>query len=283
MKIILSRKGFDSSSGGCPSPLFPDGSMVSLPIPDKQSPIRYHQIRWHEYDLGKIVSDLTKGCVHGDHFAHLDPDLNGESLPRADNWLPLFGQTGTAQGHLRNNGVGIGDVFLYFGLFRDIRIASSSLIWDLNVRARHVIWGWLQVGEVLPVDKCQGSRLDWADYHPHFHRKPDRNNTVYIANASLELPGLPVYPKGAGVFRRFSSSLLLTAQDAPTTSIWELPKWFFPEDGRAPLSYHGDPDRWQKCSRSTRLNAAARGQEFVLDAKNCPESVRWIYDLITTS
>ena len=32
-KLILSRKGFDSGSGGCPSPIFPDGTVFSLPIP----------------------------------------------------------------------------------------------------------------------------------------------------------------------------------------------------------------------------------------------------------
>jgi len=33
MKIILSRKGFDSTYGGFPSPIFEDGRMISLPIP----------------------------------------------------------------------------------------------------------------------------------------------------------------------------------------------------------------------------------------------------------
>lgn len=33
MKIILSRKGFDSSYGGYPSPILPDGSLLSIPIP----------------------------------------------------------------------------------------------------------------------------------------------------------------------------------------------------------------------------------------------------------
>ncbi len=32
-RLILSHKGFDSRSGGCPSPIFPDGTMFSLPIP----------------------------------------------------------------------------------------------------------------------------------------------------------------------------------------------------------------------------------------------------------
>ena len=33
MKVILSRKGFDSSFGGYPSPILPDGTLISLPIP----------------------------------------------------------------------------------------------------------------------------------------------------------------------------------------------------------------------------------------------------------
>ena len=33
MKIVLSRKGFDSACGGVASPIFPDGGYVSLPIP----------------------------------------------------------------------------------------------------------------------------------------------------------------------------------------------------------------------------------------------------------
>ncbi len=44
MKIILSRKGFDSSAGGVPSPIFPDGGLLSLPIPDKASQIACNDI-----------------------------------------------------------------------------------------------------------------------------------------------------------------------------------------------------------------------------------------------
>jgi hypothetical protein len=44
MKIILSRKGFDSSSGGVPSPIFSDGDMLSLPIPDRASTVKYDEI-----------------------------------------------------------------------------------------------------------------------------------------------------------------------------------------------------------------------------------------------
>ena len=33
LKVILSRKGFDSSNGGCPSPIMPDNTLLSFPIP----------------------------------------------------------------------------------------------------------------------------------------------------------------------------------------------------------------------------------------------------------
>ena len=33
MKVILSRKGFDSANGGIASPILEDGAIVSFPIP----------------------------------------------------------------------------------------------------------------------------------------------------------------------------------------------------------------------------------------------------------
>ena len=50
MKIILSRKGFDSSCGGVASPILPGGEIVSLPIPERPGTVTsktrtYGQIR----------------------------------------------------------------------------------------------------------------------------------------------------------------------------------------------------------------------------------------------
>jgi hypothetical protein len=120
LKIILSRKGFDSASGKIPNPVFPGGRMLSLPIPDKQSQICYSDISWHGYNVGSVISDLTRGRIPAKFRAHLDPDLCRSSLDRLPNWRPLFGQAGQAQVHLDNHGVGAGDMFLFFGWFRRI-------------------------------------------------------------------------------------------------------------------------------------------------------------------
>ena len=80
MKLILSRKGFDSSYGGCASPIFPDSALYSLPIPDCYSNITYGDIRHGDTNIGEMVEDLTDKDVKRDHYAHLDPDINLRSL-----------------------------------------------------------------------------------------------------------------------------------------------------------------------------------------------------------
>jgi hypothetical protein len=281
MKLIFSRKGFNSSAGGAPSPILPNGRMVSLPIPDKQSPILYGDITWDEGNIGSLVSDLTHGRIPPSYRAHLDPDLCRYSLPRLPGWRPIFGQTGAAQGHLRKSGVEEGDLFLFFGLFRRTVSTHGRFDWDTKYQPRHVIWGWMQIDEILSVDKCELGNYKWADYHPHFHRGIESNNSVYFSRKHLTLEGLSDEEvHGAGTFRFFSESLQLTVPSVPSPSIWELPEWFFPGNGRAPLTYHTDLNRWERARHRTRLRTAARGQEFVLDCNNYPEAFEWLAGLL---
>ncbi len=97
----------------------------------------------------------------------------------------------------------------------------------------------------------------------------------------MNLPGKDTKKvAGAGVFHHFSEELQLTATSADTPCLWELPTWFYPSDGRLPLTYHGDLARWQRNDRSTLLNTVARGQEFVLDCGEYPEAVEWLKSLL---
>ncbi len=281
VKIVLSRKGFDSGAGGVPSPIFPDGSMVSLPIPDRRSPIRYRDITWQGHDLGRIVVPLTRGRIGSADRAHLDPDLRRESVQREDGWRPVLGQAGSARGHLRKRGIQRGDVFLFFGLFREVIVESETIAWRPGSPARHVVWGWLQVDEVVGVESLSPESLPWARYHPHFCGSRGRNNTVYVSKTTFDLPGLGAsdYP-GAGVFTHFSAKLQLTAPDSSRCGLWRLPGCFWPRNGRTPLSYHQDPGRWQKLGNSVLLDSMPRGQEFVLDCREYPEAKQWLRTLM---
>lgn len=269
MKIVLSRKGFDTGSGGCPSPIFPDGSMLALPIPDKQSSVRYQDLIWNGHNLGELVATLTKGRQRADYRAHLDPDLIHGLRPRNSHWRPVFGQTGAAQSHLANQSVGVGDLFLYFGLFREVderrRFIPSS-------PARHILWGWMQVGEVIPVNDHR-EQLGWAEGHPHLNIIGDRRNVMYVARERLNLPGAANLP-GAGVWPGFDPVRQLTAPGAKC-STWRLPAWFRPEGRRSTLSFHGKASAWTACEDGVLLQSVGRGQEFVLDVEDYPEAIDW--------
>ena len=118
MKIILSRKGFDSSSGGGSSPILPDGTLLSLPIPDEDAGLKYAELQTgfglSYYDLLKQLGD--KKLTPNDE-AHLDPDIVKNVLPRKTGWKACFGQSNQSQSHLENNQVGKGSLFLFFGRF----------------------------------------------------------------------------------------------------------------------------------------------------------------------
>jgi len=125
MKLIFRRKGFDSSAGGCPSPIMPDGTLVPFPIPDKASPIRYRDVQIGGYSLGRVVADLTRAKQKPHFGAHLDPDLDAGAYPRGDGWRPVFGQADSAQSALERQGVACGDLFLFFGWFRDVEACGG--------------------------------------------------------------------------------------------------------------------------------------------------------------
>jgi hypothetical protein len=193
MKIILSRKGFDSSSGGVPSPILPDGRLLSLPIPSENSPVRYADLSVNGQALGKIVEDLTGGKVRRSHFAHLDPDLRASTYPRLPGWRPLFGQAGIAQGHLERQGVGEGDLFLFFGWFRQTERVNGKYQFVKTAPDLHIIYGWLQIDAVLRVRHDEPKPPEWAIYHPHFHGTYPKNNTIYTSRGRLLLGSVDVW------------------------------------------------------------------------------------------
>ena len=306
-KIIISRKGFDSSSGGCASPVLPDGRLRSLPIPECCgnvteccNSVRYSDIYPNaKYQTGDIVESLTrckckdcgKSTINSGARAHLDPDIDNNSLPgRHQDWRGIFGQKGAALIHLEGQGVCPGDLFLFFGLFREAEETNGDTK-KLKFRTgkpkhpnkeKHIIFGWLQIADIfhLPDD---GSRLlrqyPWCTYHPHVenqdrYKTEEKKNAVYIAEEKLTIRGLEGI-SGYGVFQEPAPVLQLTAEeDNPNSncSLWKLPKLF-----EKNLSYHKNA-KWTKDGNIVRIKAVGRGQEFVADIsdKDKSEVMEWL-------
>ena len=293
MKLIISRKGFDSTwdkfwfgSGGEASPIFPDGTMYSLPIPDREvGIIEFRDVSAKGKNVGQLVTDLRRGKIPAENLAHLDPDLNPLAYPREKGWIPLFGQAGRAQQHLANQRVDKGDLFLFFGLFKNV-VEDSDGHWRYAPGARwqHVLWGWLQIGEKHAVDAIRHDKAyEWARYHPHFQFPPGalQDNTVYIASHTLDLLS---ETSGAGLFPTYNARLALTNLDQPKTdwqvTRWKLPSWFYPGDGKRRLTYHPSREGWLLHGDYAYVQRKGQGQEYVLDTNEYQEALEWVSSLI---
>ncbi len=286
MKLVLSRKGFDSSYGKMASPILPDGTLLPLPIPSN-----HDQARFSDADLAdtssleSLLNDLSKGRYRSDSTVHLDPDLQRPSEGRTRDWRPALGQSGAAQSHLSKMGVGKGDVFLFFGWFREVIQERGRWKYKNGAPDIHVLFGWLEIDEVLPVVRerdCCLNRYPWIETHPHVANPShysDVRNTLYIAAPSSRLLGPS--RAGGGRFTKYTDSLCLT-KSGSSRSYWSLPDWFYPELSQKPLTYHQDMNRWSREGNFSFLQTVGKGQEFVLDCQYYPKAEAWIHSVIQT-
>lgn len=187
MKIILSRKGFDSSNGKYPSPILPDGTLLSMPIPSNDK-IKYRDLSYNGMRYDRILKELN--AVPDKDCCHLDPDIRkGVRIKEVPEWKPGFGQASSAQGTLAKAGVEKGDIFLFFGWFRQTEYRDGKLQFVrrndgdfYHYADLQIIYGYMQVGDILK-DKKQISEYKW---HPHA-KHTDKNNAIYIPSKKLSL------------------------------------------------------------------------------------------------
>ena len=234
MRIIFSRKGFDSASGGGPSPIVGERPL-SLPIPAGAA----SSTTYGDLGFGEHVERASRERLGPRDLCHHDPMF----LP--DNTC-IFGQCGAAQTHLANRGVGIGDVFLFFGLFR----AQGG-------DAHHRIFGYLEVEEVLHLALGIPDELV-ARRHPHALALHASNDAIY---------------RGEGRPASHAEDVLRLTAPGENPSIWHRPAWL----KRGGLSYHDRPDRWLP---GGRLRAVSRGQEFIADVGRRQAPRDWLADVI---
>ena len=82
MKIIISRKGFDAENGGTASPVMPDGTMLSMPIPSNDY-LGMDYVGYKGKSYLSIWKELKPNREDYDFTCHLDPDIrkNNRCIP----------------------------------------------------------------------------------------------------------------------------------------------------------------------------------------------------------
>lgn len=226
MKIILSRKGFDASNGGCASPIMPDGTLLSMPIPSNDKD-RYSDLCWNGITYSELLSNLRPKKTYAG--CHVDPDIRNNRISIIDDWSPAFGQIGAAQGLLSNAGVSVGDIFLFFGWFRHVEKTDRGYRYVRRNAAdfytcadMNIIYGYMQVGEILTMPE----KISEYYWHPHAseERLGKTNNTLYLPAKALSFaPSL----KGCGTLD-FRNDRVLT-MEGKGRATWKEYDFLMPE------------------------------------------------------
>ena len=254
--------------------------MVSLFIPDDfgrcYGELKHHKLGSYYDIINSLSSQISykgnKISISPEQTCHIDPDLRRDTFAaRPEGWKPVFGQCGSAGGHLINQKVAPGDLFLFFGTFAETGYREGKLKYVPGGREFHALYGYLQIGEIIKSDS--GQVPAWLRYHPHADEGGrflgKRNNLLFIARDRSTLN--PEFP-GAGVFK-FSPRVVLTSlNQAPgeyKKSVWELDDSL----NGAKFTYHSKPVR-----TGAPFKSAGRGQEFVTESK--PEVQLWAGSLI---
>jgi hypothetical protein len=263
MKVILSRKGFDSEYGGQASPILPDGTLLSLPIPQTEDTEKFSNLFFDGKNYLQIIKELNlKNNFNELTTAHLDPDIRKDCLhSRPVNWKPLFGQSGAAQGKLNNENLKYGDIFLFFGWFRQTEIFNNQLRYVRNAPNQHIIFGYFQIDEILT---DRNNFPEYANYHSHFSNRERVNNCIYTSTNELTFERTK---KGADTLK-FSPKLVLT-KNGMTKSKWHLPDFFKDLN----MSYHSISS-----FKENYFQSVARGQEFVIQSDD--RLTDWVKEIV---
>lgn len=270
MKVILSRKGYDNQYGGYPSIIFKNKEMISFPIPtDKieDKGIKSSELKVNKDSLKEIFQQLRHKTIERCH--HVDPDITNYFMRQ--NRFGAFGQAGAAFSHLKNQKVGVGDMFLFFGTFNFIEMTHEhTLRYDRDGYPFHAIWGYLKVDKIFDFSKSEDKRLIEEDkefvflkQHPHYINRDNKSyshgNAIYIGREYGRL--------------YFTDNSRLTKISSRRKSDWELPSFFKGVD----ISYH-KKENFVINKDGIEFRACSRGQEFVFETNK--EIEGWIKKLM---
>ena len=273
MKVILSRKGFDSQSGGIPNLILPNGDLLVFPIPSEYGDYTYQDISYGEKTYYEILSEINPrlGEKLKNSKCHIDPDIQDCYCQPMENWKPAFGQCGISQKHLEKENIGIGDVFLFFAWFRQTEYKNGRLQFvskkDTSTYDKHIIYGYMEIGQKL-TDSSQIKNE--YKYHPHadeYYLKKEQN-TLYLPSEHFSMNSMR---KGYGKFN-YSSKRQLTKENH-SRSEWNLPDCF--KDIR--ITYH-ENDSYGWIDGNDYFKSASRGQEFVVEANN--GIIDWVKEIL---
>ena len=285
MRVIFSRKGFDSAAGGCPSPIIA-GRPLSMPIPafKTPTPMKFGDLNG---PYGELVDDLTAGKLTRENWCHLDPDIMPSVLPRSHGWRGALGQVAAAQGHLAKQCIQPGDLFVFWGLFPTKKEHGNPGNLSVGVSIGFGV-GFRSVRSSTSADGSHAARrYPWLLDHPHVRPGWGGGQRPLLSCRGTDV-GLP--PHITAGARRAEQRHCLSVFGATITT-WAVPQWLhrlqglwydIPMDGQAERRWHRANRRpWTGIRRRHRPGRDGNRLAGEFDCREDRMSRIWRYVLAT--
>ena len=272
MKIILSKKGLDSSNSTKPISIT-NKEMIFLPIPSENI---YDSERYSEVFIDKIsllyycmemginYGFINEGQVPIDGVTNCHLDQQLINYFGYHDFKGSFGQVLSAQKHLENNNVSVNDLFLFYGWYSDKNKPNG----------KHTVFGYMQIGEIIKMGELTPNqkqdliiKYPWLHHQPHWDSK-ETNNTIYIARETCTFDKRI---KGYGMFK-YNKRLDLTASDTELKTCWKIPAL-----KNCKVSFK-DKNGHSNFNELGQFRVAERCQELVIE--ECPQAEKWAINLI---
>ncbi|MDO5519648.1 MAG: hypothetical protein Q4G58_04045 [bacterium] len=272
MKVVLSRKGFDMKHGRIPSPILPDGTLLLLPRPSEEGYVRYDELFYNGTSYLEIIRSLNPTIAEElkDAKCFPNPDLTEHSYKKESNWKANFTQYGPSEGHLSSQRISVGDIFLFFGWFKQTEInEENQLTYVKNAPDLHIIFSYLQIGAII---KNKNYILKKYKWHNNLIDviKSTKHYSIYLPTKKLSYNNRQ---SGYGQLK-FSDKLVLTKQGLPCSK-WDLPDLFRRPD--VTISYHNNYTNGFIPGKDY-FQSSNIGQEFVINGTH--DLKAWVCHLI---
>lgn len=263
MKIILSRKGLDSGCGSVSNLIVDNEKFLMFPIPYELDDLTYGELKVYSDVYPKLYkNEKYKVELSPERHCHADPDI--QNFLNQPDFLASIGQSGNAQTQL--NSVGVGDIFLFWGLFSKATEKEDEFEFSDFFKNRHAIFGYLEVGDIIKPNniddenrRAYEAKYPWIKTHPHWKKEKydeNSNNAIYVAKEN-----------GYGLFK-YSDELVLSAPYSSAKSNWTVK-----ELANCKFTNYKD----LQFNKNGEITMPSRGQEFILDDSR---AVKWAQNLI---
>jgi len=275
MRVILSRKGFDTKYGGIPSPILEDGTLLSLPIPVNGSPRKYSDLFYNRESFEDIIKQLKRGFNRTD--AAIDPDLRPEIFNAPSNWVASFGIGKGEITHFKNQQVGVDDLVLFFGWFKEAERNNGKLRYVKGAPDLHIIYAYMQLGNIID-DSTKATEFYYLRPYIEKIAPLSPSNKLCVARDTCSWDETR---KGSGVLK-YDKRLVLTKEGMGDFAKWGLPDFF--RDKEISLSCMGDTKiRWKQDEKGDWYFQFIKspGQWFAI--QDNPEVEAWAKELVALS